>query len=158
VRGWLPFDTDRNMAEWLTLDELAAYLKRGRSTLYKMAREGGIPATKGWAHMEVRPGGHRHMAARANAFDAMAQKQETADKHEEGTMTLPMMHTYNAPLDVGLPFVFKGEFESKDVGSNTFASIADISEPPPWLPLRARIRRSERGRRSCYCSDSSSGY
>jgi hypothetical protein len=52
----------------------------------------------------------------------------------------------------------KGEFESKDVGSNTFASIADISEPPPWLPLRARIRRSERGRRSCCCSDSSSGY
>jgi excisionase family DNA binding protein len=34
------------MAEWLTLDELAAYLKRGRSTLYKMARQGGIPATK----------------------------------------------------------------------------------------------------------------
>jgi excisionase family DNA binding protein len=34
------------MAEWLTLDELAAYLKRGRSTLYKMARQGSIPATK----------------------------------------------------------------------------------------------------------------
>ncbi|MGH7926425.1 MAG: helix-turn-helix domain-containing protein, partial [Candidatus Binatia bacterium] len=34
------------MAEWLTLDELAAYLKRGRSTLYKMARNGQIPASK----------------------------------------------------------------------------------------------------------------
>ncbi len=34
------------MAEWLTLDELAVYLKRGRSTLYKMAREGEIPSTK----------------------------------------------------------------------------------------------------------------
>jgi excisionase family DNA binding protein len=34
------------MANWLTLDELADYLKRGRSTLYKMAREGRIPATK----------------------------------------------------------------------------------------------------------------
>jgi excisionase family DNA binding protein len=34
------------MAEWLTLDELAAYLKRGRSTLYKMARSGQIPASK----------------------------------------------------------------------------------------------------------------
>ncbi len=34
------------MTEWLTLDELAAYLKRGRSTLYKMARNGLIPASK----------------------------------------------------------------------------------------------------------------
>lgn len=34
------------MAEWLTLDELATYLKRGRSTLYKMARKGLIPASK----------------------------------------------------------------------------------------------------------------
>ena len=34
------------MAEWLTLDELSGYLKCGRSTLYKMAREGRIPATK----------------------------------------------------------------------------------------------------------------
>jgi sugar (pentulose or hexulose) kinase len=38
------------------------------------------------------------------------------------------------------------------------ARQADASEPPSWLPLRARIRRSERGRRSCCCSDSSSGY
>jgi excisionase family DNA binding protein len=34
------------MTEWLTLEELAHYLKRGRSTLYKMAREGKIPARK----------------------------------------------------------------------------------------------------------------
>ncbi len=34
------------MTDWLTLDELAAYLKRGRSTLYKMARKGQIPASK----------------------------------------------------------------------------------------------------------------
>ena len=34
------------MTDWLTLDELAAYLKRGRSTLYKMARNGQIPASK----------------------------------------------------------------------------------------------------------------
>jgi excisionase family DNA binding protein len=34
------------MAAWLTLDELAAYLKRGRSTLYRMARTGEIPASR----------------------------------------------------------------------------------------------------------------
>ena len=31
---------------WLTLDELSAYLKIGRTSLYRMAREGEIPATK----------------------------------------------------------------------------------------------------------------
>jgi excisionase family DNA binding protein len=34
------------MAVWLTLDELSAYLKRGRSTLYMMARQGDLPASK----------------------------------------------------------------------------------------------------------------
>jgi excisionase family DNA binding protein len=34
------------MAEWLTPEELALYLKRGQSTLYKMARERRIPARK----------------------------------------------------------------------------------------------------------------
>ena len=34
------------MTDWLTLDELASYLKRGRSTLYRMARLGQIPASK----------------------------------------------------------------------------------------------------------------
>ncbi len=34
--------TDR----WLTLEELAAYLKLSSSKLYKMAQEGEIPASK----------------------------------------------------------------------------------------------------------------
>ncbi len=34
------------MADWLTLDELATYLKRGRSTLYRMAQCGELPASK----------------------------------------------------------------------------------------------------------------
>jgi len=34
------------MAYWLTLAELAVYLKRGRSTLYRMAQEAQIPAKK----------------------------------------------------------------------------------------------------------------
>lgn len=34
--------TDR----WLTLDELAGYLKLSRSKLYRMAQEGEVPASK----------------------------------------------------------------------------------------------------------------
>jgi len=34
------------MAIWLTLDEAADYLKMGRSTLYRLAREGAMPAHK----------------------------------------------------------------------------------------------------------------
>ena len=32
--------------KWLTLDELAAYLKLSQSKLYRMAQEGEIPASK----------------------------------------------------------------------------------------------------------------
>jgi len=32
------------MTIWLTIDELARYLKRGRSTLYRMARNNHLPA------------------------------------------------------------------------------------------------------------------
>lgn len=32
--------------KWLTLDELADYLKLSRSKLYRMAQEGGLPASK----------------------------------------------------------------------------------------------------------------
>ena len=35
-------DTDK----WLTLDELAEYLKLSRTKLYRMAQEGEIPASK----------------------------------------------------------------------------------------------------------------
>jgi excisionase family DNA binding protein len=34
------------MADWLTLDELATYLKRGHSTLYWMVCSGELPVTK----------------------------------------------------------------------------------------------------------------
>ena len=33
-------------SEIMTLEEIAKYLKLGKSTLYKMAREGKIPAVK----------------------------------------------------------------------------------------------------------------
>ena len=32
--------------KWLTIDELADYLKMGRTKLYRMAQEGVIPASK----------------------------------------------------------------------------------------------------------------
>ena len=34
------------MTTWLTLEEAAEYLKMGRSTLYRLAREGQMPAHK----------------------------------------------------------------------------------------------------------------
>ena len=34
------------MATWLTLEEAAKHLKLGKSTLYQLARDGGIPAHK----------------------------------------------------------------------------------------------------------------
>jgi len=33
-----------DMTTWLTLEEAANYLKMGKSTIYKLAREGNIPA------------------------------------------------------------------------------------------------------------------
>ena len=32
--------------KWLTIDELASYLKMGRTKLYTMAQKGGIPGKK----------------------------------------------------------------------------------------------------------------
>lgn len=34
------------MTTWLTLEEAAKHLKIGKSSLYQLAREGGIPAHK----------------------------------------------------------------------------------------------------------------
>jgi len=35
-----------NRTKWLTIEELAEYLKMGRTKLYRMAQEGDIPASK----------------------------------------------------------------------------------------------------------------
>ena len=35
-----------SMVTWLTLEEAAKHLKIGKSSLYQLAREGGIPAHK----------------------------------------------------------------------------------------------------------------
>lgn len=36
----------KSMSEILTIDELAAYLRIPKSTLYKLAREGKVPSNK----------------------------------------------------------------------------------------------------------------
>jgi len=36
----------KGMTTWLTLQEAAKHLKIGKSSLYQLAREGGIPAHK----------------------------------------------------------------------------------------------------------------
>jgi excisionase family DNA binding protein len=38
--------TGMTKTEWLTIAELADYLKLGRTELYQMAQDGSIPATK----------------------------------------------------------------------------------------------------------------
>lgn len=40
----------RIISEVLTIDELAAYLKISKSTLYKLAREGKVPSNKVGRH------------------------------------------------------------------------------------------------------------
>lgn len=59
-------------AAWLTLEEVCQYLKIGRTTIYKMARLGKIPASKvgnrwrfsrteidNWMHHNREKGGRR---------------------------------------------------------------------------------------------------
>ena len=41
---------NRSISEVLTIDELAAYLKIPKSTLYKLAREGKVPSHKVGRH------------------------------------------------------------------------------------------------------------
>ncbi|MFH1998272.1 MAG: helix-turn-helix domain-containing protein [Planctomycetota bacterium] len=45
---------ESNSREILTIDELAAYLKISKSTLYKLVREGKIPSQKVGRHWRFR--------------------------------------------------------------------------------------------------------
>lgn len=47
---------DERLGDVLTIDELAAYLKVPRSTLYKVVREGKIPSQKIGCHWRFRKG------------------------------------------------------------------------------------------------------
>ncbi|HPM11819.1 MAG TPA: helix-turn-helix domain-containing protein [Paludibacter sp.] len=47
---------DEKPSDVLTIDELAAYLKISKSTLYKLVREGKIPSQKIGKHWRFRKG------------------------------------------------------------------------------------------------------
>ena len=47
---------DEKSSDVLTIDELAAYLKISKSTLYKLVREGKIPSQKIGKHWRFRKG------------------------------------------------------------------------------------------------------
>jgi len=59
---------DRRASEVLTIDELAAYLKVAKSTLYKLAQEGRLPAQKVG----------RHWRFRKNAIDGWLEEGESS--------------------------------------------------------------------------------
>ena len=60
------------IADILTIEELAAYLKIPKSTLYKLVREGKIPSQKIGRHWRFRKGAIDHWLEeiRANASGA----------------------------------------------------------------------------------------
>ena len=51
---------DEKPSNVLTIDELAAYLKISKSTLYKLVREGKIPSQKIGKHWRFRKGAIDH--------------------------------------------------------------------------------------------------
>ena len=55
------------MADILTIEELAAYLKIPKSTLYKLVREGKIPSRKIGRHWRFRKGAIDHWLAEIRA-------------------------------------------------------------------------------------------
>ena len=54
VQTWGVHFMDREPGDVLTIEELAAYLKISKSTLYKIVREGKIPSQKVGRHWRFR--------------------------------------------------------------------------------------------------------
>ena len=52
----------------LTIDELAAYLKIAKSTLYKLAQEGKLPSQKIGKHWRFRKASIDRLAGRKQSF------------------------------------------------------------------------------------------
>jgi excisionase family DNA binding protein len=63
---------DPNAAAVLTIDELAEYLRVPKSTLYKLAQEGKVPAQKVG----------RHWRFRKEAIDRWLERPRAADEAE----------------------------------------------------------------------------
>lgn len=62
------------MTNWLTLEEAAQYLKMGKSTLYDLARKGGVPAHKMG----------REWRFDAEELDAWIRTENSTDVESEG--------------------------------------------------------------------------
>jgi excisionase family DNA binding protein len=60
---------DKQADEVLTIDELAAYLKIAKSTLYKLVREGKVPSQKIGRHWRFRKPAIDHWLEEVRAKD-----------------------------------------------------------------------------------------
>ena len=73
--------TEPDADEILTLDEVAAYLKAGKKTVYRLAQQGQIPAFKlGGTWRFRRAELHRWMTAQIGAQAAVPMASTAADK------------------------------------------------------------------------------
>lgn len=60
---------DEILGDVLTIEELAAYLKIPKSTLYKLVREGNIPSQKIGRHWRFRKGAIDHWLEETRAIE-----------------------------------------------------------------------------------------
>ena len=76
--------TEPDADEILTLDEVGAYLKAGKKTVYRLAQQGQIPAFKlGGTWRFRRAELHRWMAAQTGAQAAAPMAATATDKTQE---------------------------------------------------------------------------
>jgi excisionase family DNA binding protein len=78
--------TDADTDEILTLDEVAAYLKAGKKTVYRLAQQGQIPGFKlGGTWRFRRTELHRWMATQTGALAAAPNAAIMANKTQDKT-------------------------------------------------------------------------
>lgn len=76
--------TDADADEILTLDEVAAYLKAGKKTVYRLAQQGQIPAFKlGGTWRFRRAELHRWMAVQTSVQAAAPMAATATDKTQD---------------------------------------------------------------------------
>jgi excisionase family DNA binding protein len=75
---------DEKPGDVLTIEELAAYLKIPKSTLYKLVREGKIPSQKIGRHWRFRKGAIDYWLEDLPAAAATAQAGTRSNEHGSG--------------------------------------------------------------------------
>lgn len=76
-----------NQTKWLTIEELAEYLKMGRTKLYRMAQDGDIPASKV---------GNQWRFDREEIDQWMKSQRQAADKVSTGVGTKSLLSGYKS--------------------------------------------------------------